>query len=281
MRIGVTGSHGLIGQALALSLVSDGHEAISLPRLAADPSLLDGLDAVVHLAGAPIAAGRWTAARKAVIRESRIQGTRALVEAISQGTRPPQVLLGGSAVGYYGDRGNEVLDEESAPGVGFLAKVCQAWEQEARQASSFGLRVVLLRTGVVLSREGGALPRLLRPFRLFCGGPLGNGAQWVSWIHISDLVGAIRFALEDDSLAGPLNLTAPAPVTSRELARQIGRALRRPARLAAPAIALRLLSGQMAQELLLNGQRVFPSRLLAAGFRFRFGELADALRDLV
>ena len=290
----MSGSSGLIGSAVARFLASGGHRVSRLVRrlealgeadipwdpaegrLEADP--LEGLDAVVHLAGESIAAGRWTRARKAGIRESRIRGTRLLSEALARLDNPPRVLLCASAVGFYGDRKDEEVDESAAPGRGFLSEVCQEWEAATEPAARRGIRVVVLRFGVVLSAAGGALPRMLTPFRLGLGGRVGTGRQWMSWVALADAVEAIHFALVQGALAGALNVVAPSPVTNRELARVLGRVLRRPAFLPVPAVALRLALGEMGEELLLSGQRVVPRRLLDAGFTFRHPDLEEALR---
>ncbi|PZN10023.1 MAG: TIGR01777 family protein, partial [Bacillota bacterium] len=220
-------------------------------------------------------------AQKERILQSRLRATRALVQAMEAAQRPPRLLLSGSAVGYYGPRGDEVVTETGRPGTDFLSRVSVAWEEEARRAEAAGVRVALLRTGVVLAREGGALPRLVLPFRFFAGGPLGSGRQWVPWIHLDDLVDLITFLLGSDDAAGPYNGTAPEPVTNREFARVLGRVLGRPAWLPAPAPALRLVLGEMADALLLSGQRAVPERALAAGFRFRYPDLEKALRHLL
>ncbi len=242
---------------------------------------LDGADAVVHLAGESIAARRWTREQKARIRESRIQGTRVLVDALARVERKPRVLISGSAVGFYGPRGDEELTEADAPGQDFLSEVCTAWEREARQAELLGMRVVLLRTGTVLERDGGALPRMLLPFRWFAGGPFGSGRQWMSWIHRDDLVGLIHFLIENEEARGPVNAVAPNPVTNLVFARTLGRVMRRPSRLAVPGPLLRLALGEMAEALLLSGQRVLPAAALALGFRFRYPELEPALRAIL
>jgi uncharacterized protein (TIGR01777 family) len=280
MKCGITGMSGLIGSALARSLQADGHQAISLPRSVTDPALVEGLDAVVNLGGAPIAGQRWTASRKNEIRDSRVVGTRQLVDALSRCSARPAVLASSSAVGFYGVRGEEELDETSQPGTGFLPEVALAWEKEAQAAGKLGIRVVLLRTGVVLAREGGALPEMSKPFRAFAGGPIGDGTQWMSWIHLVDQVQVIRFAIDSSGLNGPVNSTAPNPVRNEEFARELGKALRRPAAIKAPAFALRAVFGQMADELLLGGQRVLPRRLLEVGFQFKHPTLGHALADL-
>ena len=242
---------------------------------------LDGAGAVVNLAGESIAAGRWTPRQKERILQSRIRATRALVQGIAAVANKPAVLVSGSAVGYYGPRGDEELDEGAPPGDDFLARVCVAWEGEARRAAEEGVRVALVRTGLVLAARGGALPRLVLPFRLGAGGPLGSGRQWMPWIHLDDLVELFVFLIQGEGLEGPFNGTAPQPVTNRQFARTLGRVLGRPSWLPAPAAALRLALGEMADALLLSGQRAVPRRALEAGFRFRFPELEPALRDLL
>ncbi|OLD24882.1 MAG: TIGR01777 family protein [Candidatus Rokubacteria bacterium 13_1_40CM_2_70_45] len=295
--VAVTGASGLVGSALVTGLTSAGHRVVRVVRGAGaasvagqrlarwdpesgalEPSALAGADAVVHLAGESVAGGRWTEAKKRRIRSSRVDVTRRLAEALLRLERPPRLLVSASAVGYYGDRGSEILREDSAPGPGFLAEVCREWEAATDPAARAGIRVVRLRIGMVLSRRGGALGAMLTPFRLGAGGPVGSGVQWVSWIAIDDLVGAILHALATESLAGPVNAVAPEPVTNRELARTLGRVLRRPALLPLPAVAARLLFGQMADELLLASARVEPARLRATGFTFRHARLEDALR---
>lgn len=308
MRIVVAGGTGLIGTALCRRLAEAGHEVAVLTRRSGAPPAglpgvrlvpwtaepapaggsrpdwwqwVDGADAVVNLAGQSIAAGRWTAGQKERILRSRVQATRALVQAITAAGKAPGVLVSGSAVGYYGPRGNEVVTEETGPGDDFLSQVCVAWEAEARRAEEAGVRVVLLRTGLVLAREGGALPRLVLPFRLMVGGSLGSGRQWMPWIHRADLVDLILFLIQRDDLAGPFNGTAPHPVTNAEFARVLGRVLRRPCWLPVPAFMLRLALGEMAEALLLSGQRATPQRALEASFGFRFHSLEAALRDLL
>ena len=295
--VAVTGASGLVGSALVTGLTSAGHRVVRVVRGAGaasvagqrlarwdpesgalEPSALAGADAVVHLAGESVAGGRWTEAKKRRIRSTRVDVTRRLAEALPRLERPPRLLVSASAVGYYGDRGSEILREDSAPGPGFLAEVCREWEAATDPAARAGIRVVRLRIGMVLSRRGGALGAMLTPFRLGAGGPVGSGVQWVSWIAIDDLVGAILHALATEALAGPVNAVAPEPVTNRELARTLGRVLRRPALLPLPAVAARLLFGQMADELLLASARVEPARLRATGFTFRHARLEDALR---
>ena len=242
-----------------------------------DPHALDGVDAVVHLAGEPIAQ-RWTTATKRRIRESRVRGTELLAAAVASLARPPRVLVSGSAMGIYGDRGNEELDETSTVGGDFLAAVATEWEAAAEPAARAGIRVVKLRTGLVLSPGGGALAKLLLPFRMGVGGRVGSGRQWVSWIGLDDAVSAIIHAIGTEPLAGPVNLVAPAPVTNAELTATLARVLRRPAIVPVPAFALRLAFGEMGEATLLASQRIRPRRLLESGYRFRFPTLESALR---
>jgi len=235
-------------------------------------------DAVVHLAGESIAGGRWTARKKQRIRESRVDATRRLTDTLTRLAKPPAVLVCASAIGYYGSRGDEVLSEESRPGTGFLADVGREWESASAAAIVRGIRVVNVRIGIVLSPAGGALAKMLTPFRLGLGGVIGGGAQWMSWIALDDVIGALRHALGTDALRGPVNAVAPAPVTNAEFTRTLGRVLRRPTLLPMPAFAARLALGEMADELLLSSQRVLPARLLASGFAFRYPTLEGALR---
>ncbi|HYB72962.1 MAG TPA: TIGR01777 family oxidoreductase [Candidatus Sulfotelmatobacter sp.] len=296
MHIVVTGSSGLIGSALVASLVAGGHRVSRLVRgpgsgadaIEWDPAsgvrevaLLEGLDGVVHLAGANIGAGRWTARRKAEIRRSRVEGTQRLCEVLGRLARPPKALVCASAIGIYGDRGDEPLTEESRPGADFLAEVCRAWEAAAEPAARAGIRLVRLRFGVVLSPAGGALKKMLLPFRLGAGGRIGSGRQYMSWIALDDAVGAIHHALTSGSLTGPVNAVAPSPATNAEFARTLARVLRRPALAPLPAFAVRLALGEMADALLLASQRVLPARLQASGYAFRFPDLEGALGHLL
>jgi hypothetical protein len=297
MKVLVTGSSGLVGSALVTQLASDGHTVTRLVRSkrgagegqvlwdpearAIDSASLEGLDAVVHLAGESIAAGRWTAARKARILESRVKGTSLLAETLAGLRERPKVLVSASAVGYYGDRGEEALREESASGSGFLAGVCRQWEAAAAPAAQSGIRVVHPRFAMILSTAGGALQRLLLPFRLGLGGRLGSGRQFMSWIALDDAVGAICHALTHDDLQGPVNTASPTPVRNREFTTTLGRVLRRPTVFPLPAFAARLAFGQMADELLLASQRVEPAKLLAGGYQFGFPDLESALRHLL
>jgi uncharacterized protein (TIGR01777 family) len=284
LHVAVTGASGLIGSSLMPFLTTGGHRVTAVPhRALGAPNTLDralqGVDAVVHLAGAPIAQGRWTKEKRREIRDSRVQGTRALCEALARMSPRPKVLVSGSAVGLYGDRGGETLIETSAPGEGFLAEVCRDWEAATEPARQAGIRVVLLRTGVVLSPRGGALRSLLPPFRAGVGGPVGTGTQFLSWISIEDELGLIHWALMNERVEGPLNATAPTPVTSAEFANALGSVLRRPALLPVPGKALSLLLGaRKARELLLGGQKVLPEAALQGGFTFLHPELIGALR---
>ena len=294
LRVAVTGATGLVGSALVPALRAAGHRVDRLSRRSPeagstdiqwDPArgrlalgALEGVDAVVHLAGESIAALRWTGSVKERIRRSRVDGTRLLAETLGRLTRRPQVLVSASAVGYYGDRGEAPLTEESPAGSGFLAEVCREWEAAADPARAAGIRVVHPRLGVVLAGQGGALPRMALPFRLGVGGVIGSGRQYWSWIELADLVRVIELGLALDTLAGPVNAVAPAPVTHREFTRVLGRVLGRPTLVPLPALAVRLLLGEMGQALLLDSARVLPRRLERAGFRFRHPELEGALR---
>jgi uncharacterized protein (TIGR01777 family) len=275
MKIAITGASGMLGSRMMSELA--GHSLVAVGRKSG--TMPSAVDAVIHLAGEPVAQ-RWTAEAKRRILESREAGTRKLVDAFAQMTQPPQTLLCASAIGIYGSRGDEVLTEASSPGQGFLPEVCLAWEREADRAASLGVRVVKLRIGIVLAREGGALARMLPPFRAGVGGPLGSGRQWMSWIHIDDVVGLMRHALEHAAMEGPVNATAPLPVINAEFVRMLGKSLHRPAIVPAPAFALRLLFGEMS-EVLLGSQRVLPAAADAAHYQFRHPELGAALRDLL
>jgi len=246
-----------------------------LPRAA-----LDGVDAVVNLAGEPLDARRWSDQQKRLIRDSRIVTTRNLVEELRSVDRKPAVLVSGSAVGFYGDRGDEQLEETSPAGHGFMSEVCEEWEREAARAIELGVRVVQVRTGVVLSGEGGALQKMLAPFKLGLGGPLGSGKQWFPWIHIKDIVGIFRHSIVTSSLAGPVNGVAPEPVTNREFTRELARALHRPAFLPVPEMALRVLMGEMS-AVLFGSQRVVPKAALASGYQFHYPLLESALANLL
>jgi hypothetical protein len=274
MNIAITGASGFIGRHLMRSLAQAGHSVCALRRHAPPAQS----DVVIHLAGEPVAQ-RWTAEARQRIRESRIAGTRNLVDALGRLPRRPKALICASAIGYYGSRGDEILTESSAPGNGFLPEVCKAWEKEAQAAESFGIRVVRVRTGLVLAAAGGALQRMLPPFRMGVGGRLGSGRQWMSWIHLEDLTAMFLFAVESQ-VRGPLNGVAPQPATNSEFTRELARMLRRPAVFPVPEFALRLLFGEMA-DVLLASQRVVPAAAQAGGFRFRYPQLAQALEDLL
>ncbi|MCH9045002.1 MAG: TIGR01777 family protein [SAR324 cluster bacterium] len=292
-KILVSGSSGLIGTRLCAFLSSGGHTVIRLLRGGAadnavawapaageiDAAALEGLDAVVHLAGENIAAGRWSEKRKEAIRASRVDSTALLCRTLAGLSRKPGVLVAASAVGYYGDRGEGAVDEDAGAGEGYLAEVCQAWEAATDPARQAGIRVVNLRIGVVLAAEGGALQKMLPPFRLGLGGPLGNGRQFMSWIALEDLIGVIQQGIFDETLRGPVNAVAPEAVTNRDFGRMLGRVLRRPAAAPLPAGVVRLVFGEMGQALLLEGQRVLPKRLQAAGFEYVFPGLEGALRS--
>jgi hypothetical protein len=278
MNITISGASGFIGRHLMKRLAEAGHAPRALSRHAPPAESLREADVVIHLAGEPIAQ-RWTAEAKRRIRESRVAGTRSLVEALATLPRRPEALICASAIGYYGSRGDEILTESSAPGSGFLPELCVAWEKEAQAAEALGMRVVRVRTGVVLDARGGALQRMLPPFRIGVGGRLGSGRQWMSWIHLEDLAGLFQLAVES-RVRGPLNGVAPYPVTNSDFTRELARALRRPAVFPIPEFALKLLFGEMA-DVLLASQRVAPGAAQAAGFRFRFPQLAPALAALL
>ena len=295
----MSGASGLIGRRLTAAL-GPRYEVVRLVRSAgAEPDRfvnrdilwnpgnradwvkeLAGALAVINLSGEPIAGKRWTPSQKMKLKDSRILTTRALVDAISKVEPKPKTLINASAVGFYGPRGGVVLNENDPAGGGFLAEVCQEWEREAQKAAAFGVRVVNLRTGIVLAKEGGALSKMLPPFKACLGGPLGSGNQVMSWIYIEDEVNAIMKLLEDSSLSGPVNLTAPHPVSMREFAQTLGRVLNKPSCFAVPGFMLKLLLGEMS-EMLLTGQNVTPQKLLNAGFRFKFETLEPALRHLL
>ncbi len=242
-----------------------------------DVAALGQLDGVVHLAGAPIAARRWNRRVKQEIRDSRVKGTHALAEALASLQHLPRVLVSASGIGFYGDRGDDSLDEQDPPGSGFLAEVARQWEAATVPATAAGVRVAMMRFGMVLSADGGALPQMVRPFKLGLGGPVGTGRQYMSWITLDDAVAAIRHVLETESLSGPINTVAPAPVTNREFAAALGRVLKRPSVLPFPAVAVKLLFGQMGTELLLASSRALPAKLCASGFEFRQAKINEAL----
>jgi uncharacterized protein len=308
MRFVIAGGTGFIGSPLAEVYAEEGHDVQVLTRSLSDgearhdpgtgkpgitrvgwrPSgtagawarVVDDADAVINLAGEPLGDARWTPQRKAVLRDSRILATRSLVEAIRSASRPPRVFISSSAIGYYGASGAEPKTEDSPAGTSFLARLAEEWEAEARKAESTGTRVVLLRTGLVLERSGGALPRMMRPFRYFVGGRIASGRQYMSWVHRLDVIEMIRWIIETPEVIGAVNATAPHPVTNREFTRALGRALRRPALLPVPAFALKTIFGEMAEPLLLTGQRVIPARAQSHGYHFRYPEIDIAMRGI-
>ncbi|MBI4459328.1 MAG: TIGR01777 family protein [Acidobacteria bacterium] len=296
MKIAVSGSHGFIGTALVPSLTAAGHQVVRLVRSEqqrapdtvywnpakayVDTPSLEGVDAVIHLAGERIT-GRWTPKKKKEIMVSRVQGTHLLAEALGQLRQPPQAMVCASAIGFYGDRGQEWLQEDSSRGSGFLADVCQQWEAASEPAERKGIRVVRLRTGIVLSPKGGALAEMLPPFRMGAGGVVGPGTQYMSWIVLDDLLGAYLHALVTPTLAGPVNAVAPNPVTNREFVKTLGKVLSRPTVVPMPSLAVRLVFGEMGVELLLSSARVSPARLLTSRYAFRHTALEDALRHVL
>jgi uncharacterized protein (TIGR01777 family) len=295
LTIGVTGASGLVGRQLCAFLSTGGHEVVRFvrgnargpqeiawnprdPENGVDPAAIERLDAIVHLAGAGIAEGRWTPERKREILESRVLGTKAIARALARASRRPRVLVSASAIGYYGDRGGETVDEQSARGGGFLADVVEAWEGATDEARAAGVRVVHARVGVVLSASGGALRKMLVPFLLGAGGPIGSGRQGFSWISLDDALGAILFALRDDTLSGAVNLVSPMSLPQRGFATVLGRVLRRPSFAPLPAFVVRAMFGEMGQRLLLEGAFVRPAVLESQGFRFEHASLERALR---
>ena len=300
MKILVSGSTGLVGSALLPVLRSAGHEVIRLVRSSSAPSgpgdstvqwnpetgeldggRLEGIEAVVHLAGENIAARRWSAAQKARIRDSRVQGTALLSDRLANLAQPPATLVAASAIGYYGDRGDELLNEDSSSGNDFLSEVCRQWEAASQPAAEKGIRVVRLRLGIVLSPRGGALAKMLLPFKLGAGGKIGAGQQYMSWIALDDAVGALCHALTDSNLSGPVNAVAPNPATNLEFTKTLGRVLSRPTLFPMPALAARIAFGEMAEALLLAGTRVEPRRLAGSGYSFQYPRLEAALRHLL
>lgn len=300
MRIIITGGSGLIGRALVESLAQDGHEVIVLSRNPAAVKnlpkgaraekwdgrsalgwgqLADGVDAIVNLAGATISE-RWSDSRKKEIRESRVNAGKAIVEAVKAAVKKPSVVIQSSAVGYYGPRGSEEITEESGAGSDFLASICKSWEASTAELDSLGVRRPIIRTGVVLAKDGGALPRMLQPIKMFVGGPLGSGKQYFPWIHLKDEVAAIRFLIENKTANGVYNLSAPKPLTNKEFTQVTGKVLGRPAFMPVPAFAMETMFGEMS-TLLLDGQRQMPAHLLKEGFKFQFTDAAAALKDVL
>ncbi|HEX4386631.1 MAG TPA: TIGR01777 family oxidoreductase [Myxococcales bacterium] len=276
MKVVIAGASGLIGSRLLAALRARGDEAVALPRFGTAPWNVEGVDAVVNLAGASVAGKRWSEAYKKELTDSRILPTRALVEAIRAAGKKPRVLVNASAVGFYGDGGDELVTESSPPGKDFLAGLVKAWEAEAAKAP---VRTVMPRTGIVLAPKGGALEKMVPPFKAFIGGPIGSGKQWFPWIHIQDEVDAILFCIDHQTLQGPVNLAAPGIVNMKDFSKALGRALHRPSWTPVPAPALRLAVGEFA-EALLSGQRAVPKKLESAGFKFKFANLDAALSDL-
>ena len=292
MKILIGGSHGLVGTALIKSLETEGHEIFRLVRHAPTSKTevewspdrysialarIEGFDAVVNLAGESIAEGRWTEDKKRRIRESRVKGTKLLGDALANLAVPPKIFVCASAIGFYGNRGDELLTETSAAGGDFLAKVCAEWEDATALATEKGIRVVNARFGVILDTNGGALKKMLPPFRMGVGGKVGSGKQWMSWIALDDVVGGIQFALANDSIKGPVNFVAPVPVTNAEFTKTLGKVLSRPTIFPIPAFAIKFLFGEMGEALLLGGQRVAPERLVAEGYEFSYPQLERAL----
>jgi uncharacterized protein (TIGR01777 family) len=297
MKILISGSHGLVGQALGKSLVEDGHEVVPLVRGGhtvgalevewhpnqgrIDAQHLEGFDAVFHLAGESIASGRWTDEKKRAIRDSRVKGTQLLSETLAQLSRPPAVFISASAIGYYGNCGDEELTETSPPGNDFLAKVCVEWEAATAPAAEKGIRTVLARFGVILDRDGGALSKMLTPFRMGIGGRVGDGKQWMSWIALDDVINSLKFLLSDAAVRGPVNVVSPNPVTNAEFTNTLGRVLSRPTFFPVPVFAARLAFGEVADALLLSSQRVEPGVLEDRGFAPYWPRLEPALKHLL
>jgi uncharacterized protein len=300
MKILITGATGLIGRAICRRLADEAHQIVVLSRRPESAEVVEGakvfrwepalgppesgawegVDAVIHLAGEPVAASRWTDEQKRRIRDSRVMGTRHLLAGIREATDRPKILVSGSAVGFYGNRGDEHLDERSAPGQGFLPEVCRQWESEALRGQEMGVRVVLVRTGVVLSTNGGALEKMLLPFKLGLGGRMGDGSQWFPWIHIDDIAGIFCHALFSTGVRGPINGVAPGIVSNREFTNELAAALRRPVIFSVPELVLKIVMGEMA-EVILDSQHVIPRVALDSGYRFRFQMLRPALRSLL
>jgi uncharacterized protein (TIGR01777 family) len=295
MKILVSGSHGLVGRALTTSLANSGHEVVSLVRQSANAleiewepnqgkineQQLEGFNVVVHLAGESIASGRWTEEKKRKIRESRVKGTELLSSALARLSQPPPTFISASAIGFYGNRGDELLTEKSTPGEGFLPEVCVAWEKATGQAEAKGIRTIHARFGIILDEKGGALERMLTPFRMGVGGKVGNGKQWMSWIALDDVINALRFLIDETESDGAVNFTAPNPVTNADFTEALGNVLSRPTLLSVPAFAARLAFGEMADELLLSSAKVEPGRLKENGYEFKHPELSSALKAIL
>jgi uncharacterized protein (TIGR01777 family) len=294
MNILITGGTGFIGTSLSRELIKSGHTVVVTTRRPSDsqerltwnppdlvPSdVISNFDAVINLAGEPIAPGRWTNKRKKLIMSSRINTTHALVQSMRISNPKPKVLISASAIGYYGAHGDEFVTEDTPPSSDFLAEVCKTWEKEALKAEELGVRVVLVRTGGVLESDGGALPQMMIPFRFFLGGPIGSGKQWFSWIHRDDVVGIIKYALENGTVSGPVNATAPAPVTNMDFSAALGKALNRPSWLSVPVFIVKLTLGELG-SVLLAGQRVWPEKVLKAGYKFKYTEVNEALKAIL
>ena len=297
MKILMSGGHGLVGRALSASLTRDGHEVVRMVRrervrgqaeIEWDPNQgridsehVEGFDSIVHLAGESIASGRWTEEKKRKIRESRVRGTSLLSETIARLTHPPKSFISASAIGYYGDRANELVNESSAPGKGFLPDVCIEWEDATTPADGSGVRVVRARFGIILDKEGGALEKMLTPFKLGVGGRVGDGNQWMSWIALEDVVAGLRFVIENSAMKGPVNFVGPEPVTNAQFTETMGKVLSKTTIFPMPAFAARLAFGEMADALLLASTRVEPKKLMESGFRFKYPELRSALTHLL
>ena len=293
MRILITGGTGFIGTPLTKELRKAGHEVMITTRRKSTekekltwsppdlipPDVISEIDAIINLAGEPIAPQRWTEARKKLILSSRINTTRALVRSIENSDKKPKVFISASAIGYYGPHDEEPVNEEASPSSDYLASVCLKWEAEAQKAEALGLRVVRVRIGGVLEADGGLLVQMVGPFKNFAGGPIGSGKQWFSWIHRDDVVGIIKYAIENDSVSGPVNLTAPNPVTNKEFSNALGKALNRPSLINVPAFAVRLVLGELA-SVLLTGQKVIPEKALEAGYKFKYPEVNEALKAI-
>jgi len=297
MKILISGASGLVGTHLIPTLKAKGHEVYKLVRKTpkgsdeiqwdaekgfseTEQAKLENFDAVVHLAGDNVASENWSDEKKRKIKDSRVVGTRVLVDALKQAKNPPKIFVSAAAVGFYGDRKDEVLTEDSAPGEGFLTDVCTAWEDEIKKAEEFA-RVVFLRIGVVLAKDGGALEKMVTPFKFGVGGTVGSGKQWMSWIALDDLIKIIHFSLENENLRGAVNAVAPNPVTNEEFTKTLGKVLHRPTVLPVPAFAIKLLFGEMGETLLLQGTRVLPKKLADANFDFQFTNLEEAMKDVL
>lgn len=293
MKVLITGGTGFIGKALSRELTNSGYNVLITTRRRTDskekftwnlPALIpsdtmSNIDAVVNLAGESIASGRWTKTRKERIMSSRTNITRALVQSMQNANPKPKVLISASAIGFYGPRGDEFVTEDTPPSTDFLADVCKAWEAEALKAEEMGVRVVPVRIGGVLESDGGALPKMIMPFKFFLGGPIGSGKQWFSWIHRDDITGIIKYALENELISGPANLTAPEPVTNKEFSSALGRAISRPSWLPVPGFIVKLTLGELG-DIILTGQRVLPEKALKAGYKFKHPDVDEALRTI-